>query len=453
MERVSWATLLVAAAVTTSAAQTQERMEVLAAREGSLVMADLDVAPTGFGTVRQATPVPFQTGPAYMPTLPVALSGGRYLAWVNVGSSGSTSRTVSVFDRRTRQSFLVSLFPGGTDVLVPDPLRPRLFVLDRRASRVHVVDARTLTVRVVAEHIEAFAYAADVDQLFGVRSPSSGPPLAVIIDVDTASEIRSVPLEQEPEWQSFLVSRDGRRVWAYGRAVSGDPGQPSYVAAYNAATGEVLARSAPMAFTRPLQFDERRGVLLAPWNHEGLVAVLDPETLSIPAVVRVDGPPADGAGRFTRSFQLMTGRGATGAYVIRQEQWSNPRRCERLDLDLLDVTGQRRGSLHLQAALGLSAQACLAYGTLLRTPDVPPAFAATVRGRDVTLTWDDPGDSSGFEVQAGAAPGATFLTQRVGSTTMVVYASVPSGTYYVRVRAYNELGSGPHSHEVAVIVP
>jgi hypothetical protein len=93
---------------------------------------------------------------------------------------------------------------------------------------------------------------------------------------------------------------------------------------------------------------------------------------------------------------------------------------------------------------------------------VPPGavtnLAAQVSGREVLLTWVAPSSGlapDGHVVEAGTASGLANLGQfPTGSTaTFVIVTNVPSGTYFVRVRATRGGALGPPSNEVVVIVP
>jgi predicted phage tail protein len=58
-----------------------------------------------------------------------------------------------------------------------------------------------------------------------------------------------------------------------------------------------------------------------------------------------------------------------------------------------------------------------------------------------------------YEIEAGSAPGlADLATVRVTDPQLVV-DGVPTGTYYVRVRAINTIGKSGASREVQVVVP
>ena len=57
-------------------------------------------------------------------------------------------------------------------------------------------------------------------------------------------------------------------------------------------------------------------------------------------------------------------------------------------------------------------------------------------------------------VEVGTVPGRSDLgILDVGKTTAWGVDGVPAGTYYVRVRADNDVGPSPPSNEVVVTVP
>jgi hypothetical protein len=71
----------------------------------------------------------------------------------------------------------------------------------------------------------------------------------------------------------------------------------------------------------------------------------------------------------------------------------------------------------------------------------------------VTFAWEAGAGATGYYMEVGAAPGATFNTVDVGGQlgTRVDFAA--PGTFYVRVRSYNSLGmSTATSNELAVSI-
>lgn len=83
-------------------------------------------------------------------------------------------------------------------------------------------------------------------------------------------------------------------------------------------------------------------------------------------------------------------------------------------------------------------------------PTAPTNLAASVSGLNATFTWTAAGNApTQYFLQAGLAPGQTFVEFPVGLTTTMP-ASGPAGTYYVRVVAANAEGRSPASNEVIV---
>ena len=90
-------------------------------------------------------------------------------------------------------------------------------------------------------------------------------------------------------------------------------------------------------------------------------------------------------------------------------------------------------------------------------PGAPTGLAYFVSGSTVTLFWSAPtsgGGATGYVIEAGSSSGGVDLARfGTGSTaTSFTATGVPTGTYFVRVRAMNGAGQGPPSNEVVVIV-
>jgi hypothetical protein len=90
-------------------------------------------------------------------------------------------------------------------------------------------------------------------------------------------------------------------------------------------------------------------------------------------------------------------------------------------------------------------------------PGAPMSLRASQSGSSVTLNWSPPaagGPVATYIIEAGSASGASNLAvQPVGSVTAVTIAGVPRGTYFVRIRAANSVGTSDPSNEVLVVVP
>jgi Fibronectin type III domain len=93
----------------------------------------------------------------------------------------------------------------------------------------------------------------------------------------------------------------------------------------------------------------------------------------------------------------------------------------------------------------------------LRPPGQPTGLMHSSNGADVRLTWRAPatgGPVTSYIVEAGSRPGAADLANfNTGSNVPnLAVGRVPSGIYFVRVRAANAVGvSAPSDDEVVVI--
>lgn len=103
-----------------------------------------------------------------------------------------------------------------------------------------------------------------------------------------------------------------------------------------------------------------------------------------------------------------------------------------------------------------SPEAVATVGGVTAPPPAPANLHAQVSNGSITLTWTSSGPlATSHVVDAGSAPGQSNLAAGidVGLVTERTFTGVPSGSYYIRVRAIGMAGSSVPSAEVQVVVP
>jgi hypothetical protein len=104
-----------------------------------------------------------------------------------------------------------------------------------------------------------------------------------------------------------------------------------------------------------------------------------------------------------------------------------------------------------------SREIMLTVGGVPAPPGAPANLTFTVSGSAVDLHWAAPagGAPTSYVIEAGSATGRSdLLVMNTGTAdTDISFVGVPPGTYFVRIRAVNEQGTGVASEEVVVVVP
>jgi hypothetical protein len=90
----------------------------------------------------------------------------------------------------------------------------------------------------------------------------------------------------------------------------------------------------------------------------------------------------------------------------------------------------------------------------LAVPSAPGNLVASVGGTTVSFNWTAAPGATGYLLEAGSAPGSSNLASVPVPGTVPSYVAfgVPSGVYYVRVRAVDASGTSSPSNEVTVSV-
>jgi hypothetical protein len=87
-------------------------------------------------------------------------------------------------------------------------------------------------------------------------------------------------------------------------------------------------------------------------------------------------------------------------------------------------------------------------------PGAPQNFSVTAAAFGAQMSWAPPtsgGLAVSYVVEAGLAPGATVVSLPAATTSLSV-SGVPAGTYYLRVKGVNAVGTGPASSEFTLVV-
>ena len=90
-----------------------------------------------------------------------------------------------------------------------------------------------------------------------------------------------------------------------------------------------------------------------------------------------------------------------------------------------------------------------------QVPGAPQNLTSSVNGNVVTLSWSAPtsgGPPASYQIEAALAPGGPTLASLSTAGTSLVVPNVPTGVFYVRVRAVNLSGASAPSNEVVVVV-
>ena len=107
-------------------------------------------------------------------------------------------------------------------------------------------------------------------------------------------------------------------------------------------------------------------------------------------------------------------------------------------------------------AVGTSAPTQISFRVgAKKKPSRPAGFTASLEASVAVLSWsapagDDPDSPTGYVIEAGSASGLSDVAVVPLGNQSSYQAAVPPGTYFVRVRAINDLGAGEASTEVVL---
>jgi hypothetical protein len=379
------------------------------------------------------SPVARTVLPNHSPWQPLAFDGGRYLVWA---AYRPDFYPLARYDTRTRA---VAVFPGVTFASDPklavDRQNDRLLVLDRTFLYVLDVEGlhtlRRLDAPFVAEGFDVISLGVAGGRAFVGHDSPWQPAQTTVIDVMTGDIVTTIP----GVW-NVQVARDDTRVYLQGSAADGivtvQVMDPRSLAVTATATLDALVRIVGGAVISEMPSGVTQSFELR---------AHDPATLDIVYRMFVSLAP----GIWVRDFQEA---GPRSPIVLRTMDCSSGL-CRNYCITVFD----RATLTFVGEWVGAAFDAVGSQLVMVAPPEPPAAFGADVAGNVVGLEWNALADIGDYEVRVGTAPGVYDIgSARTGGVPRLRVAGVPSGTYYVRVRAINEAGSS-ESAELQVVVP
>lgn len=166
---------------------------------------------------------------------------------------------------------------------------------------------------------------------------------------------------------------------------------------------------------------------------------------------------------FTAAVQWTAPAGGTSTYVV--EAGSAPGASDVAVIDVgaaTNVAGTLpagRYYVRVRAADGAETSAAsnevvLQVPAGIAVPGAPGTLTASVASRVVSLSWGAATGATSYVIEAGSVRGASDIGSfPLAGTATTFSATVPPGTYFVRMRAVNAAGTGAPSNEVTIVVP
>jgi hypothetical protein len=431
------------------------------------VLVELGTAPGELGVVKRVLQSPVDLAISS----PVPVAGGRYLAFMKVVPETFGVLQLYFFDLRTAGVvYSGAQFLGG-GILASDPRVPRLFIRHYVPDNKYGITVATLDPFSVTQLAYVFPPGGwpgeplvDYSQGGPRLIVPSGEDMVDVVDLSTGQRVQTIQRSYQ-----VGIAIDGAGTLYVGR---GEVSSAYRLHAIDLATGGVKAIA---QFTLPaffkarnyeLVFDETRRRLMVLASCFGCtvpepIGVLNPDTLALEATVSQSmfadlGPVRSGQ----RNDLDLHVSGRSDAYFVGLARYytgapgGRDPECLHHSLTRVDAnTGAVLERADLRPVLTLlNGWGCSAGQRIQINSPSRPTLSALAHGNTVTLSWNDPGNLTHFDLEAGSAPGLNdLLTTSLRGTSFTV-AAVPAGTYYLRVRAINDVGRSLPSNEVQVVV-
>jgi hypothetical protein len=348
----------------------------------------------------------------------------------------------------------VTLIPGVGGGLVPDATSTRVFA--GVPAGIQSLTTAGMTMLPNTAGLSPAAISTDGSVLYATSVSSPGPPAQFQLHgLDPVSGARLGVAPIGTDVVQVLPEPDSASAWVVSMPLT--PASPGTAALRRVALPSGVEQvSVPLERSLPgsmvahrivgLDADRRRLVMVtsrvvAPPGHTtpGAIRVFDADTATeLPAV------------QHRGSHAGFLDRAQGSVLSLSQAQSFRPVSCGPA---VLHTQAIDTADLISESEVGTSECLRVAFAA---PPRSPTHLAATVSpNRTVTLSWTRPHEqTTHFTVDAGSGPGLSDLAVLpVLAGTSLTVPNVPPGTYYVRVRASNHIGSSAASNEVVVTVP
>jgi hypothetical protein len=369
-------------------------------------------------------------GAAPEPVYGQLVAGGRYISTLMGAYDTSTGAFVPA---------------AGGLVIAVDPRRPRLFMHDLAVVSVFDLEHRVSTPLFESTGLATLLpaparaqLASDANELFVWHRAAGGGEEVAVVDLTTGTVSRRFPIATVlGSFSDWRVAADGRRLFVVDGA---------QIRLLDGASG--LALAPHVSGSGKIVDDQvnRRIYVLA----SGLLRAFDDALRPLGQLaVRAS------CGVVPAAFSAHSGR----LYIVESDGQGSQKEGVTYTyfLGVFDAaTGRRLDSRDVTRAAGLPVGPNFCGPgpiAVITAPGAPQGLAATVSGRDVTLTFTNVGDASKFVLDVGLTPGRTDVTFGIGASSPITLASAPPGTYYLRVRGTNAFGVSRPPNEVVVTLP
>jgi DNA-binding beta-propeller fold protein YncE len=326
------------------------------------------------------------------------------------------------------------VYVTGTEArAVGSPFEAALFVIDAAT--------RSLRARIPLESKFAYGIALSPDGLTAyILTSTDGASAVAVIDITTESLVKTVPLPGSRAYFFQPTLSPGGRYLYFTRY--NESGEPSSVQVLDVVSNTIVATTTVGVGTA--------AVAVSPDGNTVYVSGGGGEVHRLNAVTH----DSDGAFALPAPSRAAFLPDSSRAYIA-GGYWRDS--IYVVDTATQAVTGT--------IAVPVNQAGGTVYGGVGALAAAPPAAvepgstptnlrAAGIVGNRVTLQWSAPSrvSATGYVLEGGLTPGQVVASIPTGSPATAITLDVPSGTFYVRVRALSSAGPTAPSNEIRIAV-